>query len=76
MKAATMRNVGKAEFMCLFHQYQAESLCSKKMQAYSAQVQDPRLRNLINEFSTQCQQRAQWLSTTLSEAGGARYITS
>jgi hypothetical protein len=73
---ATMRNVGKAEFMSLFQQYQAESLCSKKLQSYSAQVQDPRLRNLINEFNTQCQQRAQWLSSTLSEAGGTPYITS
>ena len=73
---ATMRNVGKAEFMSLFQQHQAEALCSKKLQAYSAQVQDPRLRNLINEFNTQCQQRDQWLSTTLSEAGGAQYITS
>ncbi|HHW74219.1 MAG TPA: hypothetical protein GX744_03070, partial [Firmicutes bacterium] len=49
---ATMRNVGKAEFMSLFQQHQAEALCSKKLQAYSAQVQDPRLRNLINEFNT------------------------
>ncbi|NLA04227.1 MAG: hypothetical protein GX881_00740 [Firmicutes bacterium] len=73
---ATSHNVGKAEFMSLFHQYQAESLCSKKLQVYAAQVQDPVLRNLINELNTQCQQRAQWLSTTLSEAGGAPYITS
>ncbi|NMD43304.1 MAG: hypothetical protein GYA86_08365 [Firmicutes bacterium] len=72
---ATMRNVGKAEFMHLFHQYQAESLCGKKLQSYSTQVQDPRLRNLINEFNTQCQQRAQWLSATLSDAGGSPYIT-
>ncbi|MGB4681320.1 MAG: hypothetical protein WBH65_02195 [Dethiobacteria bacterium] len=73
---ATMRNVGKAEFMSLFQQYQAESLCSKKLQMYSTQVQDPRLRNLIDELNAQCQQRAQWLSSTLSEAGGAQYITS
>lgn len=72
----TTRNVGKAEFMSLFQQYQAETLCGKKLQSYSAQVQDPRLRNLIHEFNTQCQQRVQWLSTTLTEAGGAPYITS
>lgn len=76
MKAATMRNVGKAEFMSLFAQYQAESLCSKKLQSYSAQVQDPRLRSLISELNNQCQQRVQWLSTTLTEAGGSQYITS
>ncbi|NLA10836.1 MAG: hypothetical protein GX883_01770 [Firmicutes bacterium] len=72
---ATMRNVGKAEFMYLFQQHQAESLCEKKLQSYSAQVQDPRLRDLISEFHTQCRQRAQWLSTTLSDAGGSPYIT-
>ncbi|NLA26643.1 MAG: hypothetical protein GX878_04540 [Firmicutes bacterium] len=76
MGATTMRNVGKAEFMSLFAQHQTESLCCKKLQVYSAQVQDPRLRTLINELNNQCQQRVQWLSTTLSEAGGAGYITS
>lgn len=76
MKATTVRNVGKAEFMSLFAQHQAETLCCKKLQSYSAQVQDPLLRNLINELNNQCQQRVQWLSTTLSEAGGAQYITS
>lgn len=73
---ATMRNVGKAEFMSLFHQHQAETLCGKKLQNYANQVQDPRLKSLINEFSSQCQQRAQWLSSTLSESGGSQYITS
>ncbi len=73
---ATMRNVGKAEFMALFHAYQSETLCSKKYQNYAAQVQDPRLKNLINEFDNQCRQRSQWLSSTLSEAGGSQYISS
>ncbi|MEW5785386.1 MAG: hypothetical protein AB1767_09995 [Bacillota bacterium] len=73
---ATMRNVGKAEFMALFHQSQSESLCSKKFQNYANQVQDPRLKSLINEMSNQCQQRSQWLSSTLSEAGGTQYISS
>lgn len=72
---ATMRNVGKAEFMALFHQSQAESLCNKKFQYYAGQVQDPRLKSLINEFSNQCQQRSQWLSATLSEAGGSQYLS-
>lgn len=73
---ATMRNVGKAEFMALFHAYQAESLCSKKFQNYANQVQDPRLKNLVNEFSDQCRQRSQWLSSTLGEAGGTQYVGS
>jgi hypothetical protein len=73
---ATMRNVGKAEFMALFHQYQAETLCNKKCQFYANQVQDQRLKSLINELGNQCQQRSQWLSSTLSEAGGSQYVTS
>ncbi len=73
---ATMRNVGKAEFMTLFHQYQSETLCSKKLQNYANQVQDPKLKNILNDCSNKCQQRAQWLSSTLSEAGGSQFITS
>jgi len=73
---ATMRNVGKAEFMSLFHAYQTETLCNKKFQSYAGQVQDPRLRNMISEFGNQCQQRSQWLSSTLNEAGGSQYIGS
>ena len=73
---ATMRNVGKAEFMSLFHQYQSETLCAKKFQQYANQIQDPSLKNLMNEFSNQCQQRSQWLSSTLSEAGGGQFVTS
>jgi hypothetical protein len=73
---ATMRNVGKAEFMALFHQYQSETLCAKKLQSYAGQVRDSRLRSLISEMSNQCQERSQWLSSTLSEAGGSQFITS
>lgn len=73
---ATMRNVGKAEFMALFHQYQSETLCEKKLQNYAGQVQDPQLKSLIDQFSSQCRQRSQWLSSTLSEAGGSGYISS
>ena len=73
---ATSRNVGKAEFIYLFQQHQAESLCCKKLQAYSDQVHDPVLRNLISELRTQGEQRLQWLSSALNEAGGAPYITS
>ena len=69
-----MRNVGKAEFMSLFQRCRRISL-QQKLQMYSLNP-DPQLRNLINEFNTQCQQRAQWLSSTLSEAGGTPYITS
>lgn len=73
---ATMRNVGKAEFMSLFHQYQSETLCIKKLQNYASQVQDPRLKNIINDFQSKSQQRAQWLASTLSESGGSQYIGS
>lgn len=70
-----VRSVGKAEFMSLFHQYQSESLCTKKLQMYSDMVQDGGLRNMIAELNSECQQRSQWLSSTLSEAGGSSYIT-
>jgi len=73
---ATMRNVGKAEFMSLFHAHQSETLCSKKFQNYGNQVQDPQLKNIIGELSDQCQKRSQWLSSTLSEAGGDQYTGS
>ena len=33
---ATMRNVGKAEFMALFHQYQSETLCAKSCRVMPA----------------------------------------
>ena len=72
---ATMRNIGKAEFMSLFHQYQAESLCAKKLQSYAGQVQDPQLKSMIGDFSRQCEQRSQWLSSTLSEAGGSQFLS-
>ena len=75
MRATTMRNVGKAEFMALFHQYNSETLCAKKFQHYAGQVQDPTLKNLIAEFSSQCQQRSQWLSSTLNEAGGSQFLS-
>ncbi|HHX86839.1 MAG TPA: hypothetical protein GX693_01515 [Firmicutes bacterium] len=70
-----VRSVGKAEFMSLFHQYQSESLCSKKLLMYSELVQDTSLRNIISELNSQCQQRSKWLSSTLSEAGGSNYIS-
>ena len=71
----TMRSVGKAEFMALFHQYQSESLCAKKLQNYAGQVQDSRLKSMINDLSSQCEQRSQWLASTLSEAGGSQFIS-
>ena len=59
-----------------FHHYQAETLCAKKLQSYASQVQDSRLKSLISEMSNQCQERSQWLSSTLSEAGGSQFISS
>lgn len=70
-----IRNIGKAEFMSLFHQYQGESLCSKKLNAYLNQVQDPSIKNVISQMSNQCQERANRLSSFLQEAGGGHLLS-
>lgn len=70
-----IKNIGKAEFMSLFHQYQAESLCSKKLSNYSNQCQDPSLKNMINQMSSQCQERASRLSSLLQESGGSQFLS-
>ena len=71
----TIKNIGKAEYMSLFHQYQGESLCSKKLGIYASQVQDPNLKNMINQMSSQCQDRAVRLSSLLQEAGGGHLLS-
>ncbi len=70
-----IRNIGKAEFMSIFHQYQGESLCSKKLSFYSNQCQDPAMKNIINQMSSQCQNRANRLATFLQEAGGSQFLS-
>ncbi|MGI6318391.1 MAG: hypothetical protein ACOX1J_06655 [Dethiobacteria bacterium] len=70
-----IKNIGKAEFMSIFHQYQGESLCLKKLNAYSSQVQDPNMRNIIQQMSTQCQERANRLSSLLQQAGGGHLLS-
>ncbi|HAA34933.1 MAG TPA: hypothetical protein DCD97_06435 [Firmicutes bacterium] len=70
-----IKNIGKAEFMSLFHQYQGESLCSKKLSAYANMVQEPTLKNMINQMSSQCQDRANRLSSLLQEAGGSHLLS-
>ncbi|NMB41143.1 MAG: hypothetical protein GX996_04320 [Firmicutes bacterium] len=70
-----IKNIGKAEFMSLFHQYQGESLCSKKLSTYASQIQDPNLKNTISQMSSQCQERANRLSSLLQEAGGSHLIS-
>ncbi|MEW5920704.1 MAG: hypothetical protein AB1796_07135 [Bacillota bacterium] len=70
-----IKNIGKAEFMSLFHQYQGESLCSKKLSIYSNQCQDPTMKNMINQMSAQCQERANRLSSLLQEAGGGQFLS-
>ncbi len=70
-----IKNIGKAEFMALFHQYQAESLCSKKLGNYSSQCQDPNMKNMINQMSSQCQERATRLSSLLQESGGGQFLS-
>ena len=70
-----IKNIGKAEFMALFDQYQAESLCSKKLNNYSNQCQDPNMKNMINQMSSQCQERATRLSSLLQESGGGQFLS-
>lgn len=71
----SIKNIGKAEFMSIFHQYQGESLCFKKLNAYVNQVQDQNMRNMIHQMSTQCQERANRLSSFLQEAGGGHLLS-
>lgn len=71
----TIKNIGKAEFMSLFHQYQGESLCSKKLSVYANQVQEPSLKNMFTQMSSQCQERANRLSSLLQEAGGSHLLS-
>jgi len=70
-----IRNIGKAEFMSLFHQYHCESLCSKKLNAYLNQVQNPTLKNALSKMSSQCQERADRLASFLQEAGGKHLLS-
>jgi hypothetical protein len=70
-----IKNIGKAEFMSLFHQYQGESLCSKKLSLYANQIQNPEMKNIISQMSTQCQERATRLSSFLQEAGGSQLLS-
>ena len=70
-----IKNIGKAEFMSLFHQYQGETLCAKKLGNYSAQCQDPAMKNMISQMSTQCQERAGRLSSLLQESGGSQFLS-
>ena len=70
-----IRNIGKAEFMSIFHQYQGESLCSKKLSFYSNQCQDPSMRNIINQMGSQSQERANRLASLLQEAGGSEFLS-
>ncbi len=74
MARTATRNIGKAEFMSLFHQHQAETLCQKKFFNYAQQVQDSQLRNMLENFGSQCQQRSNWLASSLTESGGANYV--
>ncbi len=75
MAVQTNKNVGKAEFMALYEQYQSESLCSKKCQAFANQVQNPSLKSIFQDIGTQCQNRADRLSQDLMEAGGGHLLS-
>ncbi len=69
------KNIGKAEFMSLFHQYQGEALCSKKLSVYANQMQNPSMKNLLTQMSTHCQERASRLSSFLQEVGGGHLLS-
>ncbi len=75
MAVQTNKNIGKAEFMSLFHQYQAESMCSKKCQEYASQTQNPTLKSMIQDIGSQCQSRADSLSQHLRESGGSHLLS-
>lgn len=70
-----IKNIGKAEFMSLFHQHQCECLCSKKLSNYMNQVKDTTMKNMISQMSMQCQERADRLSTLLQESGGSHLLS-
>ncbi|HHU75767.1 MAG TPA: hypothetical protein GXZ24_02560 [Firmicutes bacterium] len=71
----TIRNIGKAEFMSIFHQYQGESLCAKKLGLYSNQCQDPTMKSIITQMGAQCQERANHLATLLQQSGGSKFLS-
>lgn len=70
-----IKNIGKAEFMSLFHQYQGETLCSKKLSVYANQMQNPSMKNMLTQMSTRCQERASRLSSFLQEVGGGHLLS-
>lgn len=75
MAVQTSKNIAKAEFMSLFHQHQAESLCSKKCQEYASQTQNPTLKSMFQDIGRQCQSRADGLSQHLRESGGGHLLS-
>ncbi|PKM79005.1 MAG: hypothetical protein CVU88_08055 [Firmicutes bacterium HGW-Firmicutes-13] len=75
MAVQTNKNIGKAEFMSLFHQYQSENLCSKKCLEYANQIQNPSLKSIFQDIGNQCQSRANRLSQYLRESGGSHLLS-
>ncbi|NMB35067.1 MAG: hypothetical protein GX989_02140, partial [Firmicutes bacterium] len=69
-----IKNIGKAEYMSLFHQYQGETLCSKKLSIYANQIQNPEMREMLTQMSTSSQERADRLSSFLQEVGGSHLL--
>ncbi len=70
-----IKNIGKAEFMSLFHQYKGETLCSKKLGLYTKQMQDPAMKEMFTQMSINSQERASRLSSLLQEVGGGHLLS-
>lgn len=69
-----IKNIGKAEYMSLFHQYKGETLCSKKLGVYANQVQSPEMKTMLTQMSANSQERANRLSSFLQEVGGSHLL--
>lgn len=69
-----IKNIGKAEYMSLFHQYKGETLCSKKLGIYAGQVQSPEMKDMLTQMSISSQERASRLSSFLQEVGGGHLL--
>lgn len=69
-----IKNIGKAEYMSLFHQCKGETLCSKKLSLYANQMQNPAMKEMLTQMSISSQERAGRLSSFLQEVGGGHLL--
>ena len=71
----SIKNIGKAEYMSLFHQFKGETLCSKKLNLYANQMQNQELKDMFTQMSISSQERANRLSSFLQEVGGSHLLS-